>query len=341
MPEPIALRAAPPAGLEAPGAHLELTWRPLVPADAADLFALIQAVEDADGAHQRSSADEVGEMFIGEWRDFARDSLGGFDAGGTLRAYGLVEVRPGDARTIRAFLSGAVHPQWRGRGIGRSLLAWTEGRGRQKLAESGKDLPARLAVFLAEDARDQRRLYAAAGFSPIRWYTTMRRDLALPLPDVVPPPEVRIVPWSAQLDADVMAAHNDAFADHWGSEPHTAESWRHHESHFAPTWSFVALVGEGSATEVVGYLVSGRYEQDWPVQGYTSGHTELLGVVRPWRGRRIAVALLARAMAAYREGGIQYATLGVDTANPTGAHGLYTSIGYEPVHGEVLYSVEL
>lgn len=333
--EPIAVRADPPVVLDVPPAHLELSWRDLHAADAPALHTLLTAVEEADESPARTSLLEVAEMFTDEWRDMQRDSLGGFDSDGVLRAYAIVAVRPGDTRTVRAFLEGGVHPAWRGRGIGRAVLAWLEGRGRQKLAESGKDVPARLAVFVDEHARDNRRLYAAAGFSPVRWYTQMRRDLATPLPDVALE-GVTIEPWRPELDEAVRVAHNEAFADHWGSEPRSAQDWKH-GPHFVPQWSFVAMAGE----EVVGYTLSGRYDADFPVVGYSFGYSELLGVRREWRGRRIAVALLARAMVAFQADGMKYAVLGVDTANPTGAHGLYEQLGYQAVHGEVLYSVEI
>ena len=333
--EPIAVRANAPVVLDLPPAHLELSWRPLHAGDAAQLHALMSAVEEADASPARTSRPMVDELFTEAWRDMQRDSLGGFDGDGVLRAFAIVAVRPGDTRTLRAFLQGGVHPAWRGRGIGRAVLAWLEGRGRQKLAESGKELPARLAVFVDEHARDNRRLYAAAGFSPIRWYTEMRRDLAEPLPEVTLE-GVRIEPWRPELDEAVRLAHNEAFADHWGSEPRTPEDWTH-GPHFVPGWSFVALAGD----EVVGYTLSGRYEDDFPVAGFPFGYSELLGVRREWRGRGIAVALLARAMAAFKEDGMAYALLGVDTANPSGAHGLYERLGYQAVHGEVLYSVEI
>ncbi len=333
--EPIAVRANPPVVLDLPPAHLELSWRPLHAGDAGQLHALMSAVEAADESPARTSLPMVEEMFTESWRDMQRDSLGGFDGTGVLRAFAIVSVRPGDLRTVRAFLQGGVHPAWRGRGIGRAVLAWLEGRGRQKLVESGKELPARLAVFVDEHARDNRRLYAAAGFSPIRWYTEMRRDLADPLPEVTID-GVRVEPWRPELDEAVRLAHNEAFADHWGSEPRTPEDWTH-GPHFVPEWSFVALAGD----EVVGYTLSGRYEDDFAVVGYSFGYSELLGVRRAWRGRGVAVALLAGAMAAFKADGMAYAVLGVDTANPSGAHGLYERLGYQVVHGEVLYSVEI
>ncbi|GMA31460.1 GNAT family N-acetyltransferase [Litorihabitans aurantiacus] len=92
---------------------------------------------------------------------------------------------------------------------------------------------------------------------------------------------------------------------------------------------------------IAGYLISGRYEQDWDALGYTVGYTDLLGVRKEWRGRRVATALLGAAMRAYAASGIQYAGLGVDTDNPTGAFGLYERLGYEATRGSALYTIEL
>lgn len=336
----MAVRADAPTSLDLPPAHLELAWRPLAAPDVPALSALIAVIEEADKAPARTSAAEVAEMFDGSWKDLQRDSLGGFDHLGTLRAYAMVEVRPGDTTTVRAFLTGGVDPRWRGRGLGRAVLAWMEGRGRQKLVESGKELPARLAAYVEETARDHRRLYAAAGFSPIRWYTDMCRDLSQPIPSLATPAGLRIVRWSPELDEAARQAHNAAFGDHWGTEPQTPESWKH-DVHFAPSWSFLALDAAASEPLVVGYLLSGRYEQDWAAQGFSSGYTTLLGVRREWRGHGLAGVLLARAMNAYKRSRMQYACLGVDTANPTGAVGLYARMGYVASHGTVLYSVEI
>jgi GNAT superfamily N-acetyltransferase len=337
MSEPLAVRAYPPTVLDVPPAHLELTWRPLRTEDAPALHALLLAMEVADGAMRRTSLGEVLESLTMPGTDLSTDSLGGFDDGGTLRAYALVELRTGET-SLRAQLHGGVEPRWRGRGIGRAVLSWMEGRGRQRLAASGVDAPARLAVMVEETARDQRRLYAAAGFSPVRWYTTMRRDLAEPLPTIPVADDLRLVGWSDPLEEPVRVAHNEAFADHWGSQPITAEAWAHHEAAFAPGWSRVALTSDD---EVAGYVISGRYPDDWPVLGYTCGFTDVLGVRRPWRGRGLAAALLVAAMTAYRADGMEYGCLLVDTANPTGAVGLYERLGYVPTHGYVMYSVEI
>lgn len=335
---PIAERADAPGVLELPSAHLGLTWRPLETGDAATVQALVATIETADGVSRRTTGAELERWLATPWLDLANDSLGGYDHTGELRAYGLVEIRPGDETCVRAFLNGGVHPEWRGGGLGRALVAWMEGRGRQMLAATGRSGPARLAAYVDELARDYRQLYTAAGFSPIRWFTDMRRDLAESLPTAAEPSGVHLVPWTVELDEAARLAHNVAFRDHWGSQPHTVESWHDwvHGPHHEPEWSLLAVDDAGG---VAGYLASERHGTE--VQGYDSGFTSVLGVVPQWRHKGLATSLLVRAMRLYRDAGMPYATLDVDAENPSGAHTLYAHLGYEPTHSWVLYSVEI
>lgn len=316
-----------------------LTWRPLSTDDIDALVRLVDVVESADAAPYRTAREELVEHLENPALDLALDTLGGWDDEGVVRAWAAVDQPAGDTRVVRAFLSGGVDPQWRGRGIGRQVLAWSQARGRQRIVATDKQVPARIGVFVDDTAQGTIDLVTAGGMTPIRYYSEMRRPLDGDLPVVAAADGIRVVPWSADIEEQARLAHNEAFADHWGSEPQTPEQWIQGRAMFAPTWSFVAL--DEASGEVAGYLVSGRYEQDWPIAGYTSGYTDLLGVRRGWRGRGVASALLLAAMLAYRADGVEFAELGVDTENPSGAHGLYARLGYEVFHGTTLRTIEL
>lgn len=340
---PIAERAAAPAHLPELPSDVGLTWRALTPEDVPALFALISVVEATDNSPERSTEHAVGEKFTGSWRRPALDLVAGFDAQGAIRAYAWSDLRPVEKGTLAPVLSGGVHPEYRRRGIGSALLAWSEARARQQLAGAAANLPARIRMFTFDRHEGERALAESAGFTASRWYVDMRRDLSVPIPDIALGEGIAIEVYTESRRDDVRVTHNEAFVpDHWGSNPYDAEAWGLHavgSEKFRPDWSFVAV--DTATGRVVGYLLSGAYDQDWTAQGFTEGWTDLLAVRREWRRRGIAPALLTSAMRAYAAGGMQYAGLDVDVDNPTGALGLYENLGYERRGVSIEYSRQL
>jgi GNAT superfamily N-acetyltransferase len=130
-------------------AHLDvdLTWRSITGADLPAWHGLVAAIEAADDPAERNTLDDLRDYLLdGSWKNPAQDSLLGVDADGVPRAFGHVDVRPGEVRSVRAFCWGGVHPQWRRRGIGRAVLAWQEATARRKVAAAAKPVPARALV---------------------------------------------------------------------------------------------------------------------------------------------------------------------------------------------------
>ncbi len=337
---PLGERAQAPAVLPNPPEALGLRWRPLSTADAPAIAALFARTEQFDNVPFRTTLEEAFEFVAGARKDPLRNTLGGFDAEGQLRAQAFVHLSAGDGRTVRAFLDGGVDPTWRRRGIGSALFAWQTARARQLLASTGREVPGRIATYIEEGLDDKAAIVSASGFVPRRYYTDMRRDLSLPIPDVSLRDGLVLVPWTPERDDAVRHAHNEAFSDDWGSAPHTPESWVEGRSAFAPQWSFVVLDRSNDRSPVAGYLLSERYEQDWPSLGYSEGYIDVLGVRRAWRGKRVATVLLTAAMRAYAADGIQFAGLGVDTDNPSGAVGIFAALGFEPTRGSAMYCLE-
>lgn len=338
---PLRVRADPPVKLDRPSAKLGLRWRQLHREDVPELHALLHRIETHDDPPYRTTLDETDERYSADWQGIWQNVLGGVDGEGTVRAFGAVSLPPGDAGTLRVYLEGGVDPELRRRGIGSAVLDWELGRARQILAGSGRDAPARLVVHVEDDMPESVHMLTERGFKPRRFYTELRRDLARELPEPVLRHPLDLQPWSAELDEQIRMAHNVAFAEHWVSEPQTPDSWVQGRSYFVPEWSFIVLDRTTDRSQVVGYLLSSRYEQDWPSLGWSEGYIDLLGVRPRWRGRGIATALVTRAMRAYRESGMEYASLGVDTAAPGVVFGLYSNLDFEPTRGSTMYTIEL
>lgn len=125
--------------------------------------------------------------------------------------------------------------------------------------------------------------------------------------------------------------------------PNGRESWQTNlleDEAFRPAASFAVVDPTTPERRVVAYVINAEYVQDWPHQGFTEGYTDMLGVRRHWRGRGLAKHLLALTAREFAAMAHSYATLGVDTDNPSGALGLYLSLDYEPAHRTTFYQLE-
>lgn len=338
---PLSVRAQAPVELAVPGSQWGLTWRGVGAEDAAQLHTLVEALEDADRMPYRSTPTETRERLDELGAASALNVLGGYDHAGIMRAFGLVRYAPDDEQSVRVFLDGGVHPDYRRQGIGTALLDWELARARQLLAGVDRPVPARIVANVEETTPDAVPMLAARGFEARRWYFDLRRDLQLPLPEISLARNLETVPWTADLDEQVRLAHNESFSAHWASEPMSAERWEAERAFFAPEWSFLVLDRTSDRARVVGYLLSGRYEQDWPCQGWSEGYIDMLGVRPDWRNRQIATALVVRAMRAYAAAGIDYASVGLDTAQPDPNYGLFTALDFEAIHASTMYTIEI
>lgn len=323
---------------------LGLTWRCLTPDDAPKLSQLITLIEEHDDAPFRTSLEETRELFDGDWKNLSTDTIGGVSEAGELLAYGLLHTPPGDDSHTRVFLDGGVHPSVREIGIGQAVVNWLSARAHNMLREKDTTFPGRIAAFLQDNAHHNWVLFENAGFTARRFYKSLQRDVRTPIADVELPEHLKLVPYSMDLDNAVRLAHNDAFRDHWGSQPQTQESWVQGRSQFQPSWSFVVLdesiVGGSEEPVVAGYILVNKYEQDWEAFGHSSGYIDMLGVRRVNRGQRIALALLTKVVSTLRDAGIEFAELDVDSENPSGAFGMYSFLGFEVTSSSRMYSIE-
>lgn len=169
----------------------------------------------------------------------------------------------------------------------------------------------------------------------------MLRPLDEPLPDVEPTPGVDILEWDASRSEAVRVVHNQAFADHWGSAPldHESWEWNLHGEGSRLVLSFIAVA---SATgEVVGYSRAGVYPSDFEVTGRRDGWIEQVCVLRGWRRRGVATALLVRTMHAFAKDGLTHVALGVDSDSPTGAPSVYRRVGFATEYRSITHQLKV
>jgi mycothiol synthase len=303
-----------------------MSARPLTPGDLDAVADLQAAAEKVDDTGEHWGTEDLADFWLNELVDLTRDGVAVCTGDGDVVGWATAIAPPTFRDAFRVDLEGRVHPEWRGRGVGSALLRWQLARGADVHAERHPEVPGKLVVPVFGGMASLDRLVQRAGLHQDRWYFAMER----PLTELPPVPEVdgvRFAPFDWQRDDEVRRAHNAAFTEHDGSSERDAQSWQAWftgQRAFRPDLSVLALA-DGA---VVAYVLAYVYESDTAATGVRQTHFGQIGVLPHARGRGLAKATIAAALRAGAEGGCRAAGLDVDSANATGALGLYESLGF-------------
>jgi mycothiol synthase len=260
---------------------------------------------------------------------------------------GYVRVQWGDANDGSRYYDGFcfLRPDARRRGIGRSMLAWSEDRRRliareHAAAGEGLDRPRWLTTFVHDGDRGGRLLLESVGYEPFRRFFSMVRPDLESIPDAPLPEglEIRPIPRDRINLRQVFDAATEAFRDHFGWVDEGDESFASFIEDPAtdPDLWLVAFDGD----EVAGAVLNGIHRRDDGSGGDGSGGDGWLDSVftrRPWRRRGLARALIVRSLHLLRERGLRSAALGVDAQNANEALGLYESCGFRMASSTTAY----
>lgn len=228
---------------------------------------------------------------------------------------------------------GCVHPEFRGLGIGTSLLEKIGERAQAEMELARADVRVFLQTAINNKDEAGHTLLKVEGYAPIRYYWRMEIKLEQAPPVVIFPDGIEIRPFVKDEDAiAVWQADTEAFRDHWGSHDRTYEDWSHGKfgnPNFDPTLWMIAWDGD----QIAGFSQN-RFRMG-------VGWIGTIGVRRPWRNKGLGLALLQHSFGEFYKRGTTTIGLGVDAENPTGATRLYKKAGMVPVSEFVAYEKEL
>jgi mycothiol synthase len=255
-------------------------------------------------------------------RDVTIAELDGVIVGFANRQW--VDTNDGQLREYRT--GGAVHPEWRRRGIGSALLAENQRQARALAGMHETDRPRALGSFTGEHQAGAIGLMERGGYEPVRYFFDMERPNLDDVPDVPLPDGLEVRPITPDLELRVWHADVEAFRDHWGGFDTSEEAFRRYADapDFNPSLWVIAFDGE----EVAGGVINTIYPEENAAHNVKRGWLDSVFTRRPWRRCGLARALIARSLLRLRERGMTSAMLGVDAENPTGALGLYESVGF-------------
>jgi mycothiol synthase len=306
-----------------------------------DLVALVDVIGESnldDGVDWIPTAeslrvDLVHRADFDAARDIRIAELGGAVVGA---ADHMVRTR-GD--TIVHHLDGWVRPSHRRRGIGRTLLHWSEERAREVKTAIPGELPHAFAIWPDEHQVGTIAMLESEGYGIMRYGFMMLRRLGDPIPDAPLPAGLQIRPVRPEDHRRVWDADVEAFRDHWKTPVRTEEDftgWFATPDLDTTLWR-VAWDGDEVAGSVMSFVFADENER----LGLKRGWLEHVSVRRPWRRQGLGAALIADSLRGLRERGLDEAALGVDAENTTGALRLYESLGFYRHRMGILYTKAL
>ncbi len=311
----------------------DVTFGPMRRTDAARLAELTTRAGTVDDVPIGMTEVAFDEMWDESYLDMEVDSLAAYVAG---RPVGWTRVwhHPSEDRLERAHLFGLVDPEFRRRGIGTRLLTWTDARAEERLRARDTDLPKYIRADAGGKEDDKRAILGRLGMAVVRYFDNMTRSLAAPIPETIAN-GFTIERWHPERSEEARLVCVEAFRDHWGSAGVTREGWEKWLGSEGTRLdlSLIALVDD----RIVAYAVNAHHRADNEIHGRHEAWVDSLGTLKEHRGQGIATALLTESMRVIAEAGFDSVGLDVDSANPTGAHGLYTRLGFEVYFQSTMY----
>jgi len=310
-------------------------------ATQSDLEAIAHLLSEGfsfDGHVIVQTAEELAEEFDGTYCTLEQDVLVA-EHESQIIGVGYTIYLPSETKEERCYIFGTTKPEFRGNGVGTAVMQWATEHGESLLRSSTGTIPRYLRSDMSATNTSASDLFKDFGLQAVRWTDDLIIDLQSS-PDVCVAPGYSIVPWNTSRDEEARVAKNQAFMDHWGSTPTSEEGWQQlvHGSTARLDQSFFAL---DENDEIIGVLLSHRYEADDDVLEKRIGWIDKLATLAGHRKKSVGKSLITHALAAYRRDGMTHGALSVDTENPTGAYGLYTSVGFTPFRGSVTYERQI
>ena len=306
--------------------------------DLESIAALLTAVFGCDGIPIVQTAVELEEEFVAPSCTIEND-VKVVELEGKLIGVTYTYFLPSESKEERCYIFGGVLPEFRQQGIGTELMTWAVQHGESLLHGTGRMLPKYLRTDVSQQNESAVRLFAKFGMKPVRFEEDMIRELNN-LPEVNVNQKYVIVQWDSARNEEARIVKNLAFQDHWGSTPNSSELWLQmvNGSTARLDHSFFAV---NQQQEIVGLLLTHRFESDDELLGKKIGWIDKLATLAEHRKQSIAKNLITRAWHSYAKDGYTHAALTVDTENPTGAYGLYASLGFKFYRGKITHELQV
>jgi GNAT superfamily N-acetyltransferase len=303
--------------------------------DYPHMVAVTEGMKEADQLELTISVEDVAREFshlehCDPYRDFLLAEVDGKVIGYTRVWWGK---DPSGPYLYNHFVD--LLPEWRGNGIRNVMLRYNEQKLREMAQNHSGDVPHFFQALTAESEKDWISVLTSEGYSVFRYgFRMIRLDLEN-VPDLPFPEGIEVRPAKPEHYRAIIGVWNEACRDMRAQIPISDEDfkWFQESPIFDPSIWQIAWHED----EVIGTVLNFVDERENKEYKRKRGHVELISVKRPWRGKGIAKAMIARSLKILKDRGMTQAALGVDAENPSGALHLYEKMGFQIEKRMVFY----
>lgn len=295
---------------------------------------LLNACEAVDHLDEWTSVSELRREFDAPSVDKARDISLWEDADGRLIGFGQMWI-PKLGEVIDGFLWFRVHPSTRGGNLETQIVRWGEERMREVRQE--RRLPVKLRSGARDCLKERIALLEGCSFTADRYFFTMARSLAEPIPEPHFPTGFKLRQVDGEQDAMAwVEMHNQSFIDHWNHHDLTLENYKYQltDPDYRPELDLIAVAANGTFAAYCHCFIN---SEENARKGSNEGWISVLGTRRGFRRKGLGRAMLLAGMRQLQAAGMDTAKLGVDAENPSGAGRLYESVGFCKIYTQISY----
>lgn len=230
---------------------------------------------------------------------------------------------------VRPWLSWHLLPEHYGSGLAEYLIRWLEQKAQRVLARCPANAKITLQMGSQPDYVRRVQVLNKLGYEHIRSFWRMVIHMDEAPPKAIFPDGISIRPYRHPDELDALInADNEGFRDHWGHVEHPFEQlkamwihWLETDKLFDPSLFFLAI--DDASGEIAALCLCRNEQEGDPSVAYVDS----LAVLRPYRKRGLALALLNHSFGAFWQKGRKSVALHVDTSSLTGATRLYEKAG--------------
>lgn len=306
------------------------TMRPTTLDDAEAVGQLWETVSKAKGLFSKSDPDDMRSSWQEPKYDLTSSSRVVLDANEEIIGY--CNIWDNSELPVKPWFTWYVHPEHYGNGVEDYLLHWMENTAQRVIERCPEDAQIKYQTNSNRNADHRIQFLERMGYTHTRNFYRMLIEMDETLPEAVLPEGIIIRTFNYPDELEAIArADNEAFKDHWGFVETPVEEdikyWKHYIENdrlFDASLYFLAV--DAQTNDIAGLCLCRTEQHSKPEAAYI----ETVGVLRPYRRKGLALAMLHHAFGElYRRGRNQVA-LHVDASSLTGATRLYEKAGMRP-----------